>query len=757
MNWFSRALTVSAFTGLLASAAFPITGELTAATANLTGSVEVTGNVTVPAGVTLNVAPGTHIRSVGGKFSITATGPVKAVGTLAAYIDIFDVPLILNNASTQHDLEYVVMLNDATSAIWIQGGNVKLTHIQIQDFGTNGVSITGAGAKVAMSYCTIGAKSRLFGGADDFSVLIGAGADAADIDISNSILGFENKPINTGLAIKTAGGTAATSATVKVRYSLITGTRVGSGAGEVGILTGIDPDVKDIPNLDYHLWPYSSAINAGDPASDFSAEPMPNGGRVDLGYYGGTAEASAFAFRVVAPNGGDSLTPGQTATIKWQGGKLLGAKKLDFSTNNGASWTAITAAADAGGAGTYAWTVPTARSTDCLVRISLPDGSGADQSDRIFTIGDTTKGGNNGTLKDPTIFRCIPFTAYHDGQAPGGAEPSAAQCKADLELIKPFTREIRTYGSGLATHGSSLPGMCDQLGMKIHMGIWLDDTYGEGQNQQSITEAIGIVKENHPSIKTIIVGNEFLLRVRQAHKDVAAAEAKLVRYIKQVKAAMPANIIVTTGESYPDWLAASDALPAAVDQVTWHVHPWWEQKSIDNAGSHAYNVYLQMKARIAKFPGKRQVLGETGWPTAATTGAAVGSEQNQAKYLHDLHAWAKKEGLDYYFFTNVDEKWKGNEGAVGAHWGMYNSDRTPKYIIGHLNELVPANQRWENDASVGIMIKPLARGETRAFVPGLKIYDITGRVVGVMGNDAALLGKARQASQGIVFTDKRLR
>ena len=353
-NVFSLLLTAFAFTGLFVSAAFPIAGELTAATANLTGSVEVTGNVTVPAAVTLNIAPGTRIRSVGGKFSITASGPVKAVGNLAAYIDIFDVPLILMNASAQHDLEYIVMLNDATSAIWVQGGNVKLAHVQIQDFGTNGVSITGAGAKVAMSYCTIGAKSRLFGGADAFSVLVSGGADAADVDISNSILGFENKPINVGLAIKNAGGTAATSATVKVRYTLITGTRVGSGAGEVGILTGIDPDVKDIPNLDYHLWPYSPAINAGDPASDFAAEPVANGGRVDLGYFGGTAEATPFAFRIVAPNGGDSLTPGQVATIKWQGGKLLGAKKLDFSTNNGGTWTAITAAADAGGLGTYA-------------------------------------------------------------------------------------------------------------------------------------------------------------------------------------------------------------------------------------------------------------------------------------------------------------------------------------------------------------------------------------------------------------------
>ncbi|MDB5049051.1 MAG: Chitin binding protein [Fibrobacteres bacterium] len=762
MSMFTRVSGIFALACILAAEAFCVSGTLTAATSNWTGTVEVTGNVIVPAGVTLTINPGARVRATGTNLTITASGPVKAVGTLANYIDFYGVGLILNSAGSQHDVEYCVVLNNLANAIAINGADAKLSHVQIQDFGTNGVNITGAGSKVVLQNCTIGAKSRLLGGTEGIAVLIGGGADAADIDISNSILGFENKAIEPGLAIKTAGGAAATSTTVKVRYSIITGTRVGSGAGEVGILTGMDPDVKDIPNLDYHLWPYSAAINAGDPASDFSAEPAPNGGRADMGYYGGTAEASPFQFRIVSPNGGDSLTPGAAASIKWQGGKTLGAKKLDFSVDKGVTWQPISAAADAGGTGAFAWTVPQVKSPNCLVRISLPAGEGVDQSDRVFTIGDTALGGNTGILKDPTLFRCIPFTAYHDGQSPGGAEPSAAQVLADLNLIKPLTREIRTYGSGLTTHGSSLPGMCDQLGMKIHMGIWIDDTYAEDVNQKSILEGIGLATANHPSIKTVIVGNEFLLRVRAAHKDVALAEAKLVRYIKQVRAAVPAEIQVGTGESYPDWLAASDELIKSVDRVIWHVHPWWEQKSADNAGNHAYNVYLQMKARIAKVPGgKPMVLGETGWPTEATTGAAVGSPENQARYLKDLHAWARKEGLDYWFFTNVDEKWKGNEGPVGAHWGMYNSDRTPKYIIGHLNELIPAATRWENDPSaVGVRPATISRA-TGTLTTNLMIYDLQGRLLGTATDDAAekdgMLGKTKRASQGIRLIDRRAR
>jgi hypothetical protein len=166
MNMISRLLTASAMSGLMASGAYGLEGVLTTATSSWSGTVDVTGNITVPAGVTLTINPGARVRSAGGAFSITATGPVKAVGTLANFIDIYGVSVILKNSATPHDLQYIVMLNDQTSAIWVDAANAKLAHIQIQDFGTNGVSITGATAKVNLQFSTIGAKSRLFGAAE---------------------------------------------------------------------------------------------------------------------------------------------------------------------------------------------------------------------------------------------------------------------------------------------------------------------------------------------------------------------------------------------------------------------------------------------------------------------------------------------------------------------------------------------------------------------------------------------------------------
>ncbi len=44
---------------------------------------------------------------------------------------------------------------------------------------------------------------------------------------------------------------------------------------------------------DFHLQNTSPSINAGDPFADYSSEPAPNGGRINMGAYGGTEGASS--------------------------------------------------------------------------------------------------------------------------------------------------------------------------------------------------------------------------------------------------------------------------------------------------------------------------------------------------------------------------------------------------------------------------------------------------------------------------------
>jgi len=103
-----------------------------------------------------------------------------------------------------------------------------------------------------------------------------------------------------------SGSTPVPGATLTVNYTL---TQQGfTGTGNISS----DPLFADAPNGDFHeksaygrynpatgLFVIdgvtSPAIDAGNPASPYSKEPQPNGGRVNMGRYGNTAEASKSA------------------------------------------------------------------------------------------------------------------------------------------------------------------------------------------------------------------------------------------------------------------------------------------------------------------------------------------------------------------------------------------------------------------------------------------------------------------------------
>lgn len=78
---------------------------------------------------------------------------------------------------------------------------------------------------------------------------------------------------------------ANTPTTLAIRYTLINGF---PGTGNVAGT----PRFVDAPAGDYHVRPTSPAIDAADPAASVGYEPAPNGGRRNLGSYGGTREAT---------------------------------------------------------------------------------------------------------------------------------------------------------------------------------------------------------------------------------------------------------------------------------------------------------------------------------------------------------------------------------------------------------------------------------------------------------------------------------
>ncbi len=75
-----------------------------------------------------------------------------------------------------------------------------------------------------------------------------------------------------------------------IRWSLVGGATVNVKRGP-GVKTG-SPGFVNPAADDFHLASRSKAIDAADPASPVGSEPRPNGGRRNIGAYGGTREAT---------------------------------------------------------------------------------------------------------------------------------------------------------------------------------------------------------------------------------------------------------------------------------------------------------------------------------------------------------------------------------------------------------------------------------------------------------------------------------
>lgn len=161
-------------------------------------------------------------------------------------------------------------------------------------------------ARLEVINCTI-AQNQL--SASTYSRSGGIQSSNAHVEVSNSIVWF-----NEGSSFRLNNATSVTAVT----YSNIQGGY--SGAGNINS----DPLFASTATGDYHLQSYygryhaasgqwlsdnrhSPSIDAGDPAISAVGEPSPNGGRINMGAYGQTRQASMgpehSIFHVDATNG----------------------------------------------------------------------------------------------------------------------------------------------------------------------------------------------------------------------------------------------------------------------------------------------------------------------------------------------------------------------------------------------------------------------------------------------------------------------
>ena len=284
------------------------------------------------------------------------------------------------------------------------------------------------------------------------------------------------------------------------------------------------------------------------------------------------------------------------------------------------------------------------------------------------------------TVKKPLNGLCYgPFRA---GQNPGVIYPSEIELKQDLGVLASLTAKIRTYGN--ENNLALIPKLCAQTGVACYAGAWIDSD--KTADEQQLATLVAIATNNYPTTKGFIVGNKYMLRYEQT--AFASARTNLLQYVRRLKASTGAPVGVADGWHIWNNDFTRD-LVNELDFVLVHIHPFWESQyttpnlTIDTALAHVTNKY-NLIAR--KYPGKRIIIGETGWPSRGSRNfGAVASEGNQARFVKEFTDWAAQNNVEYFLFQGFDEPWKGTTLAEGG-FGVLNTTRpfSPKPSLSKL-------------------------------------------------------------------------
>ncbi|HEY2534981.1 MAG TPA: glycosyltransferase [Xanthobacteraceae bacterium] len=257
----------------------------------------------------------------------------------------------------------------------------------------------------------------------------------------------------------------------------------------------------------------------------------------------------------------------------------------------------------------------------------------------------------------------ISYAPFASSQNPDhGTPPTAAQIRADLKAIAPYTRAIRTYS---ATGGAELiPPIAAEFGLKVTVGAWIGKD--KERNEREIRSALDLARHNS-NVDAIVVGNETTLRAEMTVDD-------LIALIQKVKRQSP--VPVTTGEIWTVWIEHPE-LASAVDFVAAHILPYWEGFDASRAVDHTIEFYDRLRQAL---PGKRIVIAEFGWPSAGYNyHDANPGRIEQAMVVRDFVSRAEAYGIDYNIVEAVDQPWKTYEGGVGPYWGLFDAARQAKF------------------------------------------------------------------------------
>lgn len=291
----------------------------------------------------------------------------------------------------------------------------------------------------------------------------------------------------------------------------------------------------------------------------------------------------------------------------------------------------------------------------------------------------------------------ISYGPHRDGQSPEGAQPTREQLREDLHIMARHWRLLRMYGAAGATQTVLEIIREDKLPLKVMVGCWIapeervnPETKGTeaiaGAHMANVAEiraAVKLASAFRDVVWAVSVGNE----TQVSWSGHRVPPELLIRYIRLVRTRVPQP--VTVADDFLFWLEPrSQEVAREIDFIVTHAYAMWHGRQLDEALPFTKEKYA---AVVAAHPGYVVVLGEAGWPTQRkTTGEGEGKlmagkagEPEQKSFYEQFIAWTTAEHVPNFYFEAFDEKWKGGTDPeeVEKHWGLYNSDRTPKLAL----------------------------------------------------------------------------
>jgi exo-beta-1,3-glucanase (GH17 family) len=256
----------------------------------------------------------------------------------------------------------------------------------------------------------------------------------------------------------------------------------------------------------------------------------------------------------------------------------------------------------------------------------------------------------------------ISFSPYIDGQGPG-TEIGEDQIRKRMDVIKPHVKWIRSFS---CTEGNqNIAKVAHENGIKTMVGVWLGDD--RENNEKELANAIEVAKSGNADL--VAVGNEVLLR-----GDMS--EDELVDYINRFKQAVP-GVPVGYVDAYFEFVDFP-RVTEACDVIFANCYPFWEGCAAEYSLIYMKDMY---RRAVQAANGKKVIISETGWPNVGSpTHGAIPSQMNAMRYFLNTYQWAEEEGIEIFYFSSFDENWKvGDEGDVGAYWGIWDKDGNLKY------------------------------------------------------------------------------